>query len=148
MKIKIMCVIILLLTFQSNINILSEGDNMDLETIDKTLAAQMKKDFDKLLRLIFEDMKNKNYLRTDLTDPTHNDIMKQFYYMFLQFTNDHVWYMGQSVPIQKPYTFNLTQLELYDFEGGPTGDYSIIVKEIIAKKKEDMITELLESINN
>lgn len=148
MKLKILCIIIILLTLQTNINILSKGDTMDLEEIDNILAEQIKKDFDSVLKVAYETMKTKGYLRNDLSNPMYDE-MAQFYNLFLRYANDHCTYIAQTVPNQMELTFRESYINAYaPFIADPNGAYTLIVKEIITKKKEEMITEILKTLNN
>lgn len=144
MKIKILCIIILLLTFQPNINILSKGDTMNVEEIDIILSKQMVIEMNKLLEVMYMDLKNKGYIRDDITVPNADHIAQ--FYNFLGYYIMNVILTGDPpVPKIGQLAFQDSVVDSFPFANTPQEE---IVKEIIANKKKDMITALLNSLNN
>jgi uncharacterized protein (UPF0297 family) len=122
-----------------------ERGTMSIEKIDKALAAEMEKDFEKLLMLIYKVMKNKGYIRDDLTYTFSGDPgMTQFSNMFAQYVLNRVKYIGQTEPSLVNGLFrdvNVSDPGYYNAE-----ETQEIIEEIVNKKKADMITKLLNSI--
>lgn len=115
---------------------------VDIEYIDNKLSEIMERDFERLLYLIFTDMKAKGYIRDDLTYSfTGNPEMAQFYNMFAQFVLNRVMYIGQTEPKLANGMFKKVNVEN---EGNYNpGETKEIIEEIVNKKKEDMIKRVL-----
>lgn len=144
MKIKILCVLILLLTCQPNIDILSGGDNMDLTEIDAILAKQMTVDINNLLNTMYNGMRDKGYLRDDITVP-NADHVAQFYNFLGYYVMNLILTSQPPVPKVGVNAFLESTANSFPYDNSVQED---IVKEIIENKKAEMISSLLEEMNN
>jgi len=141
--------IIVIIVVCCNMDSVNKGaTNMDIQYIDAMLGKIIEKDFEEILKQVFTCMKQRGYIRDDITSPLTGDPhMAQFLQLFQLFINTSIIQHVETEPKILNGVFRKAYIEeennLKDHVEGLDLD---VVAEIIEKKKKDMITKILQKL--